>query len=494
MGVESKPQIQKDKESKEAVKIPDNYLIGYMFESVDRVIIKYPETPKPITPEIEDFLRAVRTYHASFGSHIDQLYQAKIQIWEQLKKIDPSLTEFSEDSFYKVFITKISHYLEPYAILCMQDFWYTKDPQSGNFTKTEIISHFLSVEKVENDEVNQWGEKISRRIVYVRGPLNLDRQSTAIENSIPNAANQNGNILIYEPGIKKEFEELLSGRLVSLISAIRQSGNKKEGIKNITQGDLERSNSSYDAIEVALVGVVERMEAPPTIEEFRAEILAHETRHLFDLSHGNYSKLRILKRTTNASEHDNYQNNRLANEEIYAVLGDLKYAPNKKLSLFRILANMRIEVGNKIHINNFYKWIVGHMVGIISQNPESYGIEISVGSVNTFNQILSQIDKLLDRPDLLSDLCDKIIALHNTNPQKDFVNATEEELYGSIHAPKDKLNSILKIGVPGVVAGGAMLAIEALRRRKKKVATEEAKLRNMTRSERRAHERKKNKK
>jgi hypothetical protein len=352
--------------------------------------------------------------------------RARQNVWDKLKKIDPSLPEFSLDNFYKTLFKRLPHYFAEYGIFSMpvpQIISPEKVTKSSVFALTEVSMNFLKIGRIEHKEVKQWDITKPLDVLYLEGSVKIKGRAITKDSSMPLAENGFKNIIINEQQIKDEFNYFLS-KLQALQNSIGKHP-KEELIKNL-QKSLEQSNQSSDAIQLAMVRIFKKMKKKPTLDEFKAEILAHEIRHFIDGSEENINQMLFkLKKTNSPIEYRKQNRNKHIHLEINPLIAQLRYGYDREYSLLRMITNLRLE-DNSGEINFFKKkystWIIGHIIGLISENPKQYGIEISsTSSVSLYNQILSQLDMLFDKPDLFNSLCERLISIHNQNLKEDIL-------------------------------------------------------------------------
>ena len=241
------------------------------------------------------------------------------------------------------------------------------------------------------------------------------------------------------------------------------------------QDDLERDGQWATAVEMAVIKVTKKVKTSLDYEKAKQVIIMHETRHLIDRTEIDLKKSWPFKVTTNPVESNKRKQNYRIHEEINPRLSELRYGPIRELTLLDSLkASRNVSASTSVY-EKAALWIIKRMISFISQDPEHYKIKIKKDvNISKTNQILSQLDVLLDEPHLFDSLCEKVISYHNQNLTEDIEgslpglqNFTEEQISAEV-------SPIYKIVVPAVVLGSGALALEALRRRKNKIAKEKA--------------------
>jgi hypothetical protein len=455
--------------------------------------INYPEQFKPLSPEAKEVINALSEYQTSYTGgeelrkelqfaqkqelHIaispEKVMQTKKSAWEKLKSIFPELAnkEFSDETFFNALATELPTFLAQYGIFSKTFFLNLSMSAVGTkpaFRLKEAVVSFFEISKVEHDRVSQWGREMNRDLVHLRSALHMDGKAITDANSAVSAQVAYGNIILFTPAIENEFREKAKD-LKPLADQIHDFSSRG-GLANFGQKNLELTNLYNDAIQLSMVKIFERMRTP-TLEEYKGEIIVHETRHLFDLEEGVAEKMLSFWKNAGPTNTDNTSSNQFLHMEINPHIAQLKYSPNRTYALWRLLRNTRDEAKSTISSEKFGVWIVGHIVGLISENPEKYGIKISKERrVSQFNQILSRLDALLDKPETFDSLLDHLINYHKQNLNEDIAGASFAELQGHFTETTDSSTNLYKIGIPAAV--GAGIGLEVLRRRKNRIAQE----------------------
>jgi len=159
------------------------------------------------------------------------------------------------------------------------------------------------------------------------------------------------------------------------------------------------------------------------------------------------------------------------------LIAQLKHAPNRDFAFSRFLKNTRDGADLKIPIGKLNVWILGHLIGFISEEPKKFGIEIlNNEKISQFNQILSQLDILLENQELFDGLLDRLVEYHNQHLDEDIHSKNFIQLQGVFTLSKPSYFDVThKVGIPLALAGGA-LALEVLRRRKNRITLEKAQI------------------
>ena len=488
-------------------KVLDNSLTELVSQAQEKVIINYPDKFKPLTPEVEEVLLSIQAYQTTildgnlpdenfYTGQQQQLNQigdkdkidaTKLKLWTEFKKIGIKLGEYSDDIFYRTLLFEIPKRLAEYGIyIRFSNLNISRADSAGlpvAFEQSEILFLAFQIGKIERDVTEQGKNKVPRNILYIQGPAQVhgrplysDKDKRIAEAAFP-------NIMIFEEGLDidlkyyaENFEEL----------------NRQKGTLQFRQQELIRTDAWSSAVEVATVKIGQKTKTSLSREELKEQSLAHETRHLIEDLTLDLKSFWPFQKTTNPAIHNARGRNVLVHEELGPILAQLRYGPRKEFTLISYLVNARDISTPGGTYAMAEKWIIKKMIDIISSNPAHYGMELVPGPVNKTNQILSQFDLLIDRPDLLDGLCDKLIQLHNQNLGEHIIDEVSNP--GWLQGEKVEESLVSKMKVPaGVVIGAGAAAYGAKRwmNRRQEVAAEEAKLKGMSRTERREYERQK---
>jgi hypothetical protein len=503
-------------------KVLDDSLRGIVFLALSNKI-NYPDKFKPITPEAECILLGIQNYKSSYlaeqtlDKHLtdsgnqsitanDNIFQiiadARRALFKELKKIDPNLKDkdYSDEIFYHSLAYRVPEYLADYGIYARPstfDAANPTDPTTGrsDIVFSEILMEMGAIDRIERDEVEQGGFKVKRNAIFVKGPVVVNGQIVNYRERSRVADTGFGNIFI--------FEKVLQDSLDSINRSVE--GMKKDVAKNngqfvnAVERELRDKNQWSGAAQVAMVKIIQKLKTVYTYEQHKEEQLIHETNHLISGDDIVLRQIWFSKHNTDFNESNrNYDNFRI-HDEIDPLIAQLKYNPARAITLFFYLAETRGNSypGGAILYVKSKEWIIHNMVDVIQrEGVNKYGIELSSDiNVSIPNQILSQLYVLLEQPELFGELCDKLVELHKAHLGDDLLGIMpliEEQKV----APKPIESITSKIKVPAGVAittGAAAYGLKKLHDRKKKVAEEEAKLKGMTRTERREYERKKKK-
>ena len=461
------------------------------------VKINFPDTGKEITPEVEELFLSIGRYQNSFlvGQTIGRnlgdggdatpatydldpllLAEAKTDLWQRLKRVDSSLGEYNTDNFFRALFFILPRYLSEHGIyIYPQPTSAIERDSSGRALRiqfNEVQLNPLVVGRVERDEILQGGESIQRDILYITGPVLVEGQP--VVRSIPYQNGQIGflNIIIFENDLRRDLDTNTNQFLINF---------KQESSPVLlarTEEMLKRENSSQRAAEVGMMKIIQRFGRRVEYKEFEEQTVVHETGHLV---HQTEDRARSIwpsgSQISLAEGEKNILNIRI-HSEIDAFLEQLKYGPLQWLTLLHFLQVIKesSSSGTPQTYNKAEEWIGRQIVGLVSQDPKHYGIDIENIPVDRENQILSQFDALVDRPKLIDALIDKISKFHSQHLDEDIFGNLSPAYIRSI---EDQIRHVArwipKIVLPGVgVLGAGAYGLKKLSERKARIAAEEA--------------------
>ncbi len=478
---------------KEKKKIVDNS-VGALVSAATLEKINFPDTFKTITPQVEQLLRAIQGYQNVFlGQNVlnknlqnsvtqrvtvagteEEIHKAKQELWKELKNIEEGLGEYSEEAFYRTLVSKVPKYLADYGIYSPPAFLnFTVDDQTNNpvsFFRAEIGFHPFKIERVEHDETEQGGNKVHRDVIYAGESFSIDGKPFINKEDSRAAESSFRNIVIFENNIQPEIDLLTKG-----IAGLRQQVRSapKGEIAKLKQAELERTNQWTAAAEVAITKMAERHNVIPDPEHHRKSILTHETRHLIDYASLNLINIWPYKITSDPKEHKKREQNYLPHGEINPILAQIRYSGNKNFHLLDSINATRDITSGTFGIYGLANhWIIRKMIEFISKDPDTYGVKVFEGLVSRNHQILSQMDVLLDRHDLLDSLCEKIMEYHNLHLSEDIASGLSTPQQLSETEVSRDWSKAYDIAIPAIGAGAIAWGLKKLRDRKNKVAKE----------------------
>ncbi len=461
--------------------------------------VDFPDWFKPMDQETKEMILAIQTFQivllgdaqlsedmrkgisqeAPFIGDVQAVEASKKTIWEQLKKAGIATGDYSSDSFYNSLLLKLPSHLAQYGIFIYPQF-ITVDVNK-KITHAEVSIAFSKVDRTVREDTNQLGIPLHRDVLHIS---DLSTSEGWLPTNQPPRTAQAifGNIAVSDADLKFQSDVETN--------ALRDLQAKINAIPAFTLADherngLRRNDSWLTAADIVTPEIVRRIKFPLLYEDFEFETIEHETRHLVDAQLLDFRKFLPFIRSTNSEEISRTGMNFGVHREINPLLIQLISSRDKAWTLLRFINASRSSNTMGVHgIAN--KWILRKMTELISKEPEKYGITIDDQTkAGRANQIFSQIDMLLDKPDLVNGLCSEIIEIHNTNLAEDIVGNQDYLTTGILlHPDASGLNKVFEIGIPATVIGVGALALEALRRRKKKVAETQ-----VSRAERRAKKR-----
>lgn len=422
--------LAKEVEAKESIEFtndPDIRIFDSKTEKVD-----YKQEFKELTEKEKELLLEIAQFQLEFFSKLDsysgglepnkihesqktfdskEIQKAKIDFWQRLKKYYPNLENYSEENYNQFLIHDISREFAKNKIFVKPIYYPVIDTTNNKFDASEIMLSFYEISGVQSDSVHEWGKDIQRDIVKVKGQFKLDGQPISpMKPSYTYGQCFFQNIFVYEPAFadamsqihdKKDEWDRLGASSIS----------EEEMLKFLAGSDKQDQDAlAYSALKIlsSLGNANER--------DLLQNTLAHETRHLLDLQTEKYKNQFRLNKTKEAAKYLLEQANYSAHEEINGLLGELRYADNKTISLGNLIGFAKEGIQMDFFHDKAAEWVLNTFIKVIQENPETYGINISKeNKISVKNQILIQLSKFIEHPDGLNRLCEETMRVHETN-------------------------------------------------------------------------------
>ena len=385
--------------------------------------IVYPDTPEEITPQISEIINAINAYQFHHSDVVNgaptsdpllNVNNTREKLYAELKILDPTLPEFSDDNFYKTLTQKIPIYLSKYGIYVNPEVVSFTKNYNGNpiaLHKFEVKFMFLKVDRVEHNEVEIMGERIEVDIIHlvesgeILSPQSANKDGTGI---IPAGQTVFGDIFVFKPSIEFYLKNTIKN-----ITDMKDQVTSDPNIIETKEEGLKRSNTWGDACNVGVLKLAKRIKSFPDYDLFLKQVLTHETRHLIDRQQGDLYANWGSKTISDLKEYSAYKMNFKIHDEINPQIAEL-WAGKESVLLYFLAISSKSPEEIPFFIKKPIEWVVRNIVDIIEkEGPSKYGIDISLTeAVSIPNQIVSKLDVLFKVPYVFDQLCKDLLLLH----------------------------------------------------------------------------------
>lgn len=452
--------------------------------------IEFTRYEGELPPEVNDVLLAVGRFQEKViwftdsletnnaktiegvGPTLEEVEQQKKELWEELKKILPNLSDYSSQGFNLVMVRDLPRFLAKYGILAKPMSLPIVDGRSGSFYRFESPLLFYRVEKTESDSVQQWGRELNRDIIYLQDLVLDGKQLNPNKNRQSSGQTFFNNIFIYEEALKNEanyeIDPEIVGRLRGLSSA--------EWLVLFNNLKNELGDERAAAIQLTFLRLLSNLaDNKITPEDTKDMIISHETRHLIDQTDPSFTSRFVSIASENPREYFGASANIFVHEEINGFLGEMRYGVDKRYSLTNLLTyNMKQESGQDYGHDQALRWLFKKIVKMVSDNPDQYGVVIDDQTAMSLeSQVIVYLPNIFAKKELVEKLAEEIMAEHQQHYDEDF----SEDYIRHLGIPEQKKSGIAWEGVclSGVaVAGVSALALRWIAKRRQEVAQEEA--------------------
>jgi hypothetical protein len=404
--------------------------------------IDYPEKPKELTPEAKALILGIVDYQTSWlksmgiygaevnDSNFEQLkrgteqesQQEKEALWQKLRVCFPTLQQPTEKDYQRALIYDTPRYLAQFGVYARALPYLTFAPDLSRFTRTEVVMAFLQIGRKEHEELEREGKTIKRDVIYINGPLKIDGKDVNATTPVQaNGQTHYQNILIYEYRVSDEDIGQNNPKIEQEAKQI-QALNPDQVWQPIEKSADPRNMVLLLAM-IKLCGRTGAIKEPflTAKKKYIRAIIEHETGHLLDDQNPNFTKHFPLLNFTSPREYLAQRENREVHGEINATLYGLRYGNDQAGALRDIITVATREINQDFTHDQTASWIIDRFVEIIIKNPSRYGIALDPKrKVSPQNQIIAQLDLLLDRTELLNELTEQVMAIHNTRLDEDF--------------------------------------------------------------------------
>jgi hypothetical protein len=449
--------------------------------------INFPDKFKAMDQETRKLILAVQAYQKAFiGENkmtdafrkgIDQdvapgdpkqINTSKKVAWEEFKKTGLASGEYSPDSFFKSLLSKLPSYLAQYGIFVYPQFATIKIGKK--IIQAEITIAFSKIDSTKREDVQQLGISIHRDVLRIsdlptnEGWLPDNQPARTAQAIFRNVEISDSDLRIQFDTEKKAFFDLKDKIDKTPSATLTQL--EKEGLK--------QDDSWGTAANIVMPKIMRRVKEPLVYEDFEAESIEHETRHLIDFNKIDFRKYWPFILTTDPEIISTKGMNLGTHKEINPLIIQLIKSRDKAWTLLKCVNSAR--PGNTFGAHGLgNRWLLRKMVEFINMTPEKYGVVIDkTTKVNRANQIFSQIDVLLENSESLDALCQKIIDAHNAQLGEDLVANDNYFINGILpEPPADTSDYLYKIGIPAALVGATSYGFKKLHDRKKDIAAKE---------------------
>ncbi|PIR47089.1 MAG: hypothetical protein COV07_00780 [Candidatus Vogelbacteria bacterium CG10_big_fil_rev_8_21_14_0_10_45_14] len=393
----------------------------------------------------------------------------KQSYWNEIASILGTTEEYSQDGFSNFLISELPKYFAKYGIFTKTQNLELKDYKNDVLFFAEPILLLQDVKEATNDTFTIDGNEHERHVIKVE---DRDYGSNEVYKKIfpdmSTAEWYKNNIIIFSDAFK---DTLKSVQEDSKEASTRFGSATKE---QVNWNDYDEQNKRVYSIAIALGAISNDLRDSVTSEVLLSNIIIHESGHQRDYDLRKEYLLSLPSASAPISEFSRYKTVDIVNREIAAHLHELRYSPSKLILVASALrsymdpelssvyfthdpaGNDRNEGGNK----RAYKWIAEHMVSLIEQRPDYFGFneDQNLTLLSKRNQIVIFLSEVAKSDDLLIEIADKLISLHQSAPYGTTKEETEE-----VMQEMNSLKSELTAGVVAVsvIAGSAYLAKKA---------------------------------
>lgn len=399
--------------------------------------IEFPDKPEALTKEAKEVILACARYQkdwfarAGLGAESRESLvqrttpeisrQGKEQLFNELKRHLPDIGDFSEENLNHAVLYKLPRYCASFGILVMPDYHLSTQPDLSRFTGSELILCFYQIEKITREEVARDGQRFTRKILDISGPLTIDGEEVNARDAFMSAPGVSifGNIVIYQPKIQSITETLQDKKVDAIAERINSTPIPLLEQKIVTASNRASALTSTAAGKIWHQMRGKNQTAEQILTTLRAGYIEHETDHL--LKNRGSTAVFAPKRTSNPREFMANRANRQTHNEISALLFEMRNYADPSICLMDAVSSFEPGIQQDFEHDRSLRYIIENMVSLISASPENYGLEIRKdSSLNKRNQIFIQLHKLLKKPALIAQLAKAVEKEHDSNPDEDF--------------------------------------------------------------------------
>jgi hypothetical protein len=458
-----------------------NLIVRYDFDvTFDKLSI--PENRKEISPEIEVLLNALSEFTKNIMKHDGvtsiQAQQELFKLFINLKISEPV---FTQENFYKVFITKIPKLLVNYGIILETTTRVIRD-ENGRITNIYFGLRFHRIKKFDSEKKLIDGKVFNIDIAHVK-QLEIRGKifDTEHDRNSLRAQTYGQNILIYDDAINNEWARYLKDEKQLLDRFHEMSDNDILATVEDYNGD-EQDAMADEAVRICLL----RRSAAHEGRNDLSNLIAHETGHVLNIQEPNYKK----KNAPIISRDQELQNqwflNTMARTETRAKISELQLMSNK----YWALAGIYLSKSGQHRTTTGEQIIDGHAIANrrlrnairreLTENMSLYGIKILKGfDITPNNQAVFHIINIAKDEQKINFLTRRLLERYNID------NDMGEKAPSIPRTAVDKQSTLFDTGESDhfgwYVAGGiaalstAYALLEKLRKRKEDVASKKGK-------------------
>lgn len=397
-----------------------------------------------------------------------ELESLKRKSWAEIKKLVPEVPDFSNRAFIKFLIHDLPRLLAPYGVFSKSIFKLSAEGGSERFSQ-DVIVLFKKIEKIESIEIEQWGRKIKRDVLYLDDLAEAGEQSASL-NSAGGVGQTFYRNVVIDPG--KIIEQTLytderSKKVVELLSASSLKdrldlAEKNDNPRNMAAAigstllEMKRDRNNYNKEEVA-------------------NVIVHETSHLVDQHEEKYLETFRPKPNSKFSTEIKGFFSDGAHEEIDGLLGELRYDKDKHIALQHILYGYIENNRSRDFIHSRAgTWVGDRLITRILQNPSAWGVVIDPQGRGTPQlQALIQFANLLDKKEMLEKFAEELHTEHWNNLKEELIKSSTE-----VGLPeKTSWDAVAPYAVATLLAaGGFWVALKKLNDRRNAIKAEQTRI------------------
>jgi hypothetical protein len=345
----------------------------------------------------------------------DRIDEEKRAIYQNIKRINPSMPDYSNESFERALIYDIPRLAAKNGIYASPSpqFGFSQD---GSIEVAEPLLRFLKIEEIKKDKVERFGETLSRDIIVLSENLEIEgEQVHNLTQTIPMGQGEFQNVLIHKTNLDKSIEETQKDqqRALDIIKDVELS--RENMIFLLSKAQENQKDQDKTALELAWIGFLSKIENIP--ESAYKSLVEHETAHLILGPKGAIASERF-KNVKNIDDFMLVKTIAPFREEVCAILGEMISCEDNNASILSILEWELF--GKKLPAHKMASnWIIEKITNKVADEIDRYGVVVdSSVDVSARNQIIIQLPAVIKNKDQFNALIAEIL--------EDFVESTRK--------------------------------------------------------------------
>lgn len=453
---------------------------------------------KEIPPEVSAFLKsAVAILNETLelaSTDKNALPEEKMSLqrkslYEAARKAFPGIPAYSYEAYLKFVVYDLPRYLAPYGIFVKSISSLGGNPEKDTMDHYELMVSFQKVGKVESAKMKMWGKDMERDILYIQELEGLGEQKIVSHFSGGIGQTFYQNIIIFTEHIKPAKEDAPTDpKLQEVLNFVATASESQ--LRDLVA--MNKDKPGIAAMIATAMLLAKKGQLKEGVDEEVQNVITHETSHLYDTQDTFWrEKFRPIP-SPKFSEAMKYSTNLSIHEEIDGLLGEMGY--DSHVITFQDLMmgySAAARVSDLSH-SAAGMWIMKQAKELVSQNPAEYGVRLSLDSrLSEEDMFLLQFPNLLDRPEVLHALAQKIWKIHRTRFDEDFT----QEQKTRIGDGKNQLEwgeEIKRWSAPVVGVGASLWVLKKILDRRQ--AVQEAERKSREKQSRQGKKSKKNRK